>query len=62
MKTTLVRRVSPDQPVSYNHPLTNFFINLVFSTFQPCTMPKKREKHDEIDLDKVNQILVETNI
>ena len=25
-------------------------------------MPKKREKHDEIDLDKVNKILVETNI
>ena len=25
-------------------------------------MPKKREKHEEIDLDKVNKILVETNI
>ena len=25
-------------------------------------MPKKREKHDEIDFDKVNKILVETNI
>ena len=25
-------------------------------------MPRKREKHDEIDLDKVSKILVETNI
>ena len=25
-------------------------------------MPLKREKHDKIDLDKVNKILVETNI
>ena len=62
MKTTSVRRAKPGQPVSYKHPLTNFFIKLVFSTFQSLTMPKKREKHDEIDFDKVNKILVETNI
>ena len=62
MKTTSVRQANSYQPVSYKHPLTIFFKNLFFSTFQPRTMPKKREKHEEIDLDKVNKILVETNI
>ena len=29
MTTTSVRQTNPKQPVSYKHPLTNFYINLV---------------------------------
>ena len=69
MKTTSVRWANSGQLVSYKHPLTNSFITFVlfvvvffFSTFQPCIVPKKMERHDEINLGKVNKILVDTNI
>ena len=30
MKTTLVRLANPNEPASCKHPLTDFYINLVF--------------------------------
>ena len=57
MKNTSIRRANSGQPVSHKHPLTNSFIILeVFCIFQPCAVPKIREKNNKINLDKVNKI------
>lgn len=57
MRNTSIRRANSGQPVSHKHPLTNSFIILeVFCTFQPCAVPKIREKNNKINLDKVNKI------
>ena len=61
IKTTSFRQANLEQFTTYKRPPTNSFITF-FRTFQSCTVPKKREKHYEIDFHKVNKVLVETQI